>query len=182
MDTPRMALPRMPPRRLDNDTDAQIAIFWIPVIVRVTSASSTSSMQQPPDAPQASDTDSRPLLAFSHDSSEDIADDVVIVDTVAGATLLEDDVMEMCVSNDISKYVDKIDKMIRACYRDVEDIRHECVNYPDVPGYQKLCFEIHLTSTPDQATEDEDKLYAALFSSEIPKDKRNFFIFTHYLS
>jgi hypothetical protein len=88
------------------------------------------------------------------------------------------DVEEMCRSCGLSQYVEVLDKEIREIYPNVELIKHRLLDDPEVPGYQRLRFEIHLAGKPSQILRSEKKFHEVFFK-EVPEEKQEFFSFTY---
>lgn len=105
---------------------------------------------------------------------------------LTGAVTVEDipmdqEVMDMCERKGLLPYIPSIRDMIHNTYRGVNYIKLERVQDPEAPEYEKLCFEIYVTSEPHQVLDDEDAFYDAFFS-EIPQDKRDSFVFIYEVS
>lgn len=88
------------------------------------------------------------------------------------------DIEEMCRSYGLSQYAAVLDKKIREIYPNVELIKHRLLDDPEVPGYQRMRYEIHLTGKPSQILGAEREFYKAFFK-EVPEDKQGFFSFTY---
>lgn len=88
------------------------------------------------------------------------------------------DIEEMCRRNGLSQYVEVLDKKIPEIYPNVELIKHRLLDDPEVPGYQRIRFEIHLTGKPSQILGAEREFHKAFFK-EVPEDKQGFFSFTY---
>ena len=91
------------------------------------------------------------------------------------------DLLNIYQINGLSQYVYMIDDMINENYRGVNFIEHSLLKDPEIPNHEQICFEIYLTSEPDEAIEDQRKFYKALIKL-IPSDKRHFFTFTYRVS
>jgi hypothetical protein len=83
--------------------------------------------------------------------------------------------------NGLSQYVNMVDDMINENYRSVNFIEHSLLEDPETPKHEQICFEVYITSEPDDIIEDQKKFYKALIKL-IPSDKRQFFTFTYCVS
>lgn len=102
-----------------------------------------------------------------------------MLETITGKMDLE--TIHMCERKGLLPYIPLIRDMIHDTYRGVNYIKLERVHDPEAPEYEELCFEIHLTSEPDQVLDDEDAFYDAFFS-KIPQDKQESFVLIYRVS
>ena len=97
---------------------------------------------------------------------------------VESAVQLDSKAKNMCLKNDLLLYIKPIYDTIYEAHKGVDSVEVELVEDPEIPNYEKMCFEIHLTGEPTQILEDEKTLYT-LFFEKIPEDKEHFFVFTY---
>jgi hypothetical protein len=91
------------------------------------------------------------------------------------------DAEDFCQRKALLSYIEEIKNMIWDDYRGVDHVNLELIQDREVPRYERLCFEIHIKSEPDQVLDDEDDFYNDFFS-KIPQDKRDLFVFIYQVS
>ena len=95
--------------------------------------------------------------------------------------LMDADTRDFCQRKELLSDIESINDIIRNNNQGVHHVDLGLIQDPEVPGHEKLCFEIHLVSEPDQVLDDEDDFYDDFFS-KIPQGKRDFFVFIYQVS
>ena len=88
------------------------------------------------------------------------------------------DIEEMCRRNGLSRYVEVLEKRIPEIYPNVKAIKRRLVEDPEIPGYQRVRFEVHLTGEPSEILRCEEEFHKVFFK-EVPEHKQEFFSFTY---
>ncbi|MBC8228189.1 hypothetical protein H8E77_01415 [bacterium] len=91
---------------------------------------------------------------------------------------LDSESQNICLKNNLLPYIKQVHDTIYETYGGVSFVEPKLIEDSEIPNYQKICFEIHLTGEPVQILKDEEKFYV-LFLEKVPEEKQHFFTFTY---
>jgi len=99
-------------------------------------------------------------------------------DVTEPASDLDKETEDMCLKHDLLPYIGEIRSSIYETYHNVISVEPKRTEDPEIEDYEKVCFEIHLSGESAQILQDKRKFYT-IFFKEVPKEKQEFFTFTH---
>lgn len=87
------------------------------------------------------------------------------------------DVTAYCQANDLCSLLPLVKNVIRTSFQGIKSVEISLEKDPEIHDYEKVCFTVHLTGTPEAIWSSRRKYYSE-FRTRIPREKRDFFILT----